>query len=313
MKHNPTHPHNRRISPARIYSPCAIIAFILFTTFTLSAYADNATTTWNATAPDISAWTGTGNTVNITGAPTGTLTVPTNTTVTITGAVTGGGQIIINTASCAKVIWNADYSGSAAIATPMIDVRGSGEFVLTGGTIQKSGTEGYAIMARSPITMEGGTVQSSGSNSFSINVQNTMLTINGGTVTSSGAYAIYAFGFSAAVIINGSAVQATGNATIAIDIRSTSSVTVTGGTVSAQTNLAIAGTGSITITGGFVFAKGTGSSNVIAAPYTRNGSSVVAAWNTSVAGPYIPGTATGLTVDPARLSQRHRMTLRINN
>jgi hypothetical protein len=261
----------------------ALWSAILALCFALPGAAWAAGAIWNnSTPPDISAWTGSGNTVTIEGEPSGALDVPPGTAVTIKGAAQTDG-LALNIGPNAGVVWKADLTGSADGI--LISVSGEGAFEVNDGTIQVSGNDVRAIRVLSEecaVSVTGGLIKATGDINRAISCD-TGVTMSGGTVEASGDGDVITI-MAAEVAMSGGTVTASGNGSRAIF--SNGDVTMSGGVIGASGNgnMAIYSNGDITMSGGTVEASG--DDDVIAimgAEVAISGGTVTASSNGSLA------------------------------
>ncbi|MCL2053899.1 MAG: hypothetical protein FWG90_05590 [Oscillospiraceae bacterium] len=277
----------------------AITAFGIWQIPIFKASAADATAVWNSeTPPDISSWSGENNTITISDEISGELIVPDDTTVTIAGtavktkglsvAATG---ITINIGNGAKVIWEADFSGTAG---PLIRALGYGTLEVTDGEINNHHGDGKAIDTVNTdvtVTVSGGTIRAG------------WMAINSSqNVAVSGSAEIVAWSYASAAITTTENVTVSDSALIATYSHESMTIVAIQGTVTVSDSVKIIATGSasdaiaaqnVTVNGGVVLGKRTSligelsgntivSGGVIVVPDASNltisGDSVVIAW-----------------------------------
>jgi len=227
---------------------------------------------WSGTPP---ATVSSGDTITISGSPTGTLNIPDGATVTIDGTVTNAtSEITLNIGAGATVIWNATLQGSSS--TYLLNVTGSGTFDMNSNTIVNTGAGGAVEVngAGATVTVGSGATISSGTGGNGLLVATNDVSVNvntGGTIESlpGNTSAALQIGrgsnnnITGTVInVNGGSVLSTGTGGYAInDGAGTASVTndtiinINNGIVQAGTACAIHSTGSnsvVTVNGGTV-------------------------------------------------------------
>ena len=145
------HPAHRR---ALAWALTLCMALMLLPMFPLVARAADESEIWGSTLPDISLWTGDGNTVTIDDDVAGTLVVPADVIVTISGSATGlTNGITLEIGSGAKVIFEADIDGDID-DVELIKITGEGEFEIAGGSIENTGSGGIALLIDSSAGIE---------------------------------------------------------------------------------------------------------------------------------------------------------------
>jgi hypothetical protein len=169
-------------------------------------------------------------------------------TVTVTGTVTDATeQLDLDIPSGITVIWKASYSGTTNSPFTMIQLSGTGTFVVAdGGSVKNTGNSNtvYNDTEKSRIEVNGGEVISP----YTAIYTRGDLDMSGGTVSS-----IVGYGNSpASVKIRG------GTVSREIYVFNSCSLTVSGGTVNTGTGFAIRASGhpSVTVSGGTVSSTG---------------------------------------------------------
>jgi len=145
------------------------------------------------------------------------------------------GGTVTNTASSARVIYNASSSSANAIT-------------ISGGTVSATQSSTHAVYNNvdGTVTVSGGTVSATTSGYAVYNYSTGTVTISGGTVSATTSYAVANY-TTGAITISGGTVSATTGYTVYN--YSTGTVTISGGTVSATTGRAVYNnsTGKITV------------------------------------------------------------------
>jgi len=208
------------------------------------ALADGDTATWDsATPPDLSTWTGTGNTVTIAAGADGQLVLPAGVTVDLVSsgvADLGSGSLSFSIPGDATVNWSADVTSSAT-ATIAGFGTSTGTFHVSGGSITNTATycACWAVNANSSIALliDGGSVTSQTYAIYSV-AGAPVITLAGGTITGAGGYP--------AILL-----QATGSANPTLAINSGALVATGTGPALAINSASVSISGSPTITGFF--------------------------------------------------------------
>ncbi|MCL2528867.1 MAG: hypothetical protein FWE41_00810 [Coriobacteriia bacterium] len=224
--------------------------------------------TWNtATPPTVVD----GDTVTISGTPSGTLSVPAGATITIDGSITGAtAGLTLNIGAGATVNWEATLQGTLT-GIYLITVTGSGALALASCSLINSGSGGAISItgAGSTITVGDGAVASSdmGGNGILVNAAGATINVNaGGTVSSLASNANAAIQVNNNIMntiinVNGGTVSSTATGYAINDGAGTATysnnttVNVNSGLVSAMQAAAIHSTGSattVTVNGGTV-------------------------------------------------------------
>jgi hypothetical protein len=204
-----------------------------------------------------------GDTITLSGNPSGTMNVPASAIVTITGTVTAGTTgITFNIGAGATVNWTtAQFSKSA---THAVTVSGSGTFIMSGGSIRTTKAAGYGIYKTSTgnVNVSGGTVTATNGSGRGIynNSSTGKVTVSGtGAVTATGLYGTGIQNYAAGTVeVSGGTIAATGESGYGIANTVGGIVEVSGGTV-AVTGTGIANpSGTATVNGtGTVISSGT--------------------------------------------------------
>ena len=196
---------------------------------------------------------------------TGSLTATVdNNVVTVTGTITDSSSpLTLDIDSGVTVIWEASITAASNFSGNLIELPGEGTFEVASGEI--TATKGSAITGSGHVTVSGGTVSNSAaSENYSvINMTNTNNTVENVTVSGTGQ-----------VLAQGGA-----NST-ACAIKTSGSVFVSGGTVSATTgSAAICAESDVTVYGGVVFAYGSTINAIKGVNQVTSQPGVVIAWN----------------------------------